>query len=419
MKFKLITYGCTLNFCDSEIIRGILLNENFEEAETEEAADIVILNSCGVKKPTAQRIYDKLRQLRKDGKRAVVAGCLTADRKLIERAYPEISIIGVGSLTHVPDAVEASIRGKKMIFLSQGSKHNLPRAEQGAIAKIPIAEGCLGVCTYCFSRIARGKLRSYPSEFIKKELKRCVKNGAKEIQLTAQDTGVYGSGTDYQLPELLNELAKTKGDFRVRVGMINPKHAMRMRKRLSESIGPKKIFKFLHIPVQAGSDKVLKHMKRPYTSKNFQTLAKYFRKRFPEITIATDVIVGYPTETESDFKKTLSLLKKTKPDVVNLSKFGPRPFTEAAKLKPLSAQTINRRSREASKLIEKISNENAKEYIGKEMEIFVTEKGRTYKGRAENYRVVAVDDAMIGQKLKVKITDATWTHLKGRVLAKL
>jgi len=213
------------------------------------------------------------------------------------------------------------------------------------ITIIPISEGCLGDCNYCSVKFARGKLKSYKIEDIIKQIK------GKKILLTSQDTGCYGLDINTNLVELLKQVVKVKGNFQVRVGMMNPEHVLPILKDLVEVYKDKKIFKFIHIPIQSGSNNVLKEMNRRYTVEDFIKIVKEFRKQIPEIHISTDIIVGYPTETEEDFKKTINLLEKLKLEVINLSRFAPRPKTAALKLKQLPVEEIKRRSIIISKII--------------------------------------------------------------------
>ena len=356
------TYGCTFNQSDSDAIAGILALEGFTLVKCEEDADVILLNTCTVKGATEQKILYKLKRLVGARKRIVVAGCLPeANSNLVKKYAPAAPLLGTNALSHAPEAVQAAFEGRHVEFLGgKGERLSLPRFHAGAIARIPIADGCLGACTYCQTKLARGNLHSYPIECVVHEVQRCVELGCKEILLTAQDTGAYGLDIKTNLVELLQAVIEIPGDFKVRVGMMNPEHALRMLPGLLSVYESEKIRKFLHIPVQSGSDKVLRDMRRKYAVKDFLKIVKAFRRRFPSIRIATDIIVGYPTETEEDFKKTLNLLEKARFNVVNLSKFTPRPFTQAARLRQLPNQEVKRRSREAAEACRKISLERAR-----------------------------------------------------------
>ncbi|MEM4245459.1 MAG: radical SAM protein, partial [Candidatus Nanoarchaeia archaeon] len=185
----------------------------------------------------------------------------------------------------------------------------------------------------------------YTKKEILGEVKKAVKEGCTIIKLTAEDTGCWGKDIDEKLPDLLGEILKTEGNFKIRLGMMNPNHAIEFLDELIKIYNNPKMIKFIHIPVQSGSNKVIKDMKRDYKVEDFKKIVKRFRKEVRGINIATDIIAGYPTETEEDFKKTLELIKEVKPEVLNISKFAPRPKTEAAKLKQLRTEIIKERSK--------------------------------------------------------------------------
>ncbi len=408
MRYHLITYGCTLNRADSDVIRGILLSNGFEESASPEEADVVILNTCTVKGATEQKIIEKIKRLRP--KPLVVAGCLSsANAKLIEKTSPRASIIGPSSITHITEAVIAAAGGKRVVFLSRESKAGLPRIHESIIARIPIAEGCLGACTFCQTRIARGELVSYPAEELIDEAKRCVKEGFKEIQLTAQDTGAYGKDAGSNLAELLEEIDKIPGKFLARIGMMNPQHLKDPEKLLRAYSSPK-IYKFAHIPVQSGNDQVLRDMNRFYSVGDFLEAVSEFRKSFPEMTLATDIIVGFPSEGEEAFENSCELIRRIKPDIVNVSKFTPRPGTVASRMKELPNSEVKRRSEVMSALCRKIALEGNRKYVGREYEVLLTELAKSTTGRNLNYKQVVVPGEL-GEFVKAKIKKATYGYL--------
>jgi len=232
------------------------------------------------------------------------------------------------------------------------------------------------------------------------------------------DSGAYGLDIGSNLPTLLRELLSVEGDFKIRLGMINPQHLARFGDRLIELMKSEKFYRFIHIPVQTGSEKVCREMNRPHSVKDFKKWVGKFRKAFPSITIATDIIVGYPTETEKDFEETLALIKSVKPDVVNLSKFTSRAGTKAALLKQLPTEVIKKRSEIAARLIKKIAVEKNKKYIGRTLDVLVLEKGKnkTTKGRTENYKQVVIKGkTKLGARVMVKIKSANHGSLFGEV----
>ncbi|MEW6328570.1 MAG: tRNA (N(6)-L-threonylcarbamoyladenosine(37)-C(2))-methylthiotransferase [Candidatus Micrarchaeota archaeon] len=432
------TYGCTLNQADSDIIRGVLAKGGARLVDDEEDADVVVLNTCGVKSATENRIIEKMRALNARNKKIVVAGCIpSANLALVERFAPRACVVGTGSVGRILDAVKAAREGRKVVFLDGKGvieKASLPKKREGVIARIPIAEGCVGACTFCQTRLARGRLRSYDEEYLACEIERCVKNGFREIQLTAQDTGAYGLERQGggNLAGLVRRISDVEGaifakqkcafarsancEFRVRVGMINPEHARAMLPELISAFRSGKIYKFLHVPVQSGSDSVLYEMRRPYQVRDFRFVVSGFRRAFPEITLATDVIVGYPTESEEDFRASLELISEIEPDIVNVSKFCPRPGTSASELKLLPNDVIKKRSGAMSALCRKIALEKNRKLIGKEYAVLATEREkRGVRGRNNAYKQVVLRDERValGSFVNVKVAGATACCLIG------
>jgi len=348
MKVFIKTFGCQANLADSEALAGILVENKFKLVDSIKKADIVIVNSCGVKNTTQNRVFSFVESIPKN-KRVYIGGCLPRMINL-EKYVRFDGLFDCNSITKIVDL----IKGKRSLYFSDEKENRiLCKRVRKDVGIVVIAQGCLGNCSYCSVKFARGNLKSYSINKIKKEVENFVKDGCKIIYLSSQDNGCYGLDIKTNLVNLLKEVVKVKGNYQIRVGMTNPEYVLKYLKDLVEIYKNEKIMKFLHIPVQSGSGKVLKDMNRKYKVKDFKKIIKEFRKKFPDISIATDIIVGYPTETKEDFKKTVKLLKKIKPEVLNLSKFGPRPRTKASKLKQLPSQVIKERSVKISKLYKK------------------------------------------------------------------
>lgn len=351
MKVYIKTFGCQLNYSDSEVIAGILKQNKFDIVNLDQA-DIVIINSCGAKSITQNRILDFIKTIK--NKEIFVGGCLPKMIKL----EGITGIFDTNTILELPEI----IKGKySKLSDKKENRLNQPKIRiNKEIAIVPISQGCLGNCNYCSVKFARGSLKSYKPEEITQEIKTALKEGCKKIYLTAQDTGCYGLDINTNLPNLLKEILELKRNFQLRLGMSNPYYIKEYQEQLIPIFKDKRIMSFLHIPVQSGSDKILKEMNRKYKIRGFIDIVNFFRKNIPNINIATDIIVGYPTETEQDFNKTFDLIKKIKPDVLNISKFGPRPNTEAAKLKQLHTKIIKERSKKLTYLFRDISHNNLK-----------------------------------------------------------
>lgn len=420
-KIYIKTFGCALNQSDSEVMAGLLKKAGFEIAKNIDDARIVIINTCTVKQPSETKFFNYLEKINSSGKKIIIAGCIpqTDPEKLA--GY---SLIGVNQIKNIVEIVEETLNDSVVSLLvkERNQRLNLPKARKNKIIEIiPICEGCLGEpCAYCKVKSARGELFSYPIEEIKKQIETALKEGVKEIWLTAQDTGCYGKDIGLNLPALLNELLKIPGDYKIRLGMLNPNHVLEFLDELINVFKSDKIFKFMHIPFQAGSDEVLKRMRRKYTAKQFIEIVKKFRQEIPNITIATDVICGFPEETIEDFYKSIDIVSEIKPDVLNISRFWPRPKTEAEKMDgQLNGNETKRRSEIMAGIFNNIARMQNERWIDWEGEIIVDEKGKnnSFAGRNFAYKPVVVSqNARIGDKLKVKIEKITTFDLRGRIL---
>ncbi|MFN4133721.1 MAG: tRNA (N(6)-L-threonylcarbamoyladenosine(37)-C(2))-methylthiotransferase, partial [Candidatus Hadarchaeales archaeon] len=295
-------------------------------------------------------------------------------------------------------------------------KIEYPRLRQSKVSAIvAIAEGCNSHCTYCSVKLARGDLKSFDHNKIYSKVEKAFGQGYREILLTAQDTAAYGLDCGKTLPELLEKLVKIKGNFRIRVGMMNPKNAINIADELLAMFSDEKIYKFLHIPVQSGDNEILRKMGRGYTVEEFIQIVNKFYRKFPELYLSTDIIVGFPGEGEEEFRNTCRLIEKIRPDKTNISKFSPMPGTVASRFKQVDGRDVAKRSRVLSNLCRKIGLEKNCWYLGRRAEGFITEEGE--KGgkvlRAGNYKPVIVNDGEIGEFLNVEVTQAFPTYLKG------
>ncbi|MFQ6089517.1 MAG: tRNA (N(6)-L-threonylcarbamoyladenosine(37)-C(2))-methylthiotransferase [Candidatus Methanofastidiosia archaeon] len=397
------TYGCTMNKSDSEIMRYLLRDELTDDLSM---ADVVIINSCGVKEKTERKIRRRIREL--NGKRIILAGCLPRISQV-----DGVSQIGC-NIYDVLDVVREVRKGKiaKNVDLRKRNKLEFEREREGCIAIVPISEGCLGSCSFCATKFARGSLMSYPKDCIIEEVRKCVSQGFKEIQLTAQDTGCYGFDIGSSLPELLKEIVEIPGKFRVRAGMMNPNHLKYILDELLEIYKNEKLYKFLHLPLQSGNDEILKLMGRGYTSKDFIIMVERFKREIPDLYLSTDVICGFPLETDEQFEDTLRVIERLKPDKVNVTRFSPRPKTKASKMPQFPDRIRKERSRKLSKLRLKISEEINRKYLSKDVEVLISEVGRkdTMIGRTSNYKPV-VCRGELGEFKKVRIRRVKPTYL--------
>ncbi|MFH2021212.1 MAG: tRNA (N(6)-L-threonylcarbamoyladenosine(37)-C(2))-methylthiotransferase [archaeon] len=418
-KIFIKTYGCSFNQSDSEIMAGLLEHSGrYMIVINEKKADLVIINSCTVKTKAESKFWKDIRDIKKP---KILAGCVPqADP--FNTKLSDFSVIGTNSLTSIVDVADETLAGNavKLLKKSASGRLNIPKIRRNAIVEIvPINEGCLGSCDFCKTIFARGHLKSYQIDDIVKHIRNALNDGAKEIWLTSQDTACYGYDIKTNIVELLKRILEMKRDFKVRLGMGNPDYMTDYLPELIEIFNDKRMFKFLHIPVQSGSDNVLKAMKRNYTVAKFKRIVSAFRKKHPEITISTDLIVGYPCETDADFEKSMSLIKSIEPDVLNLSRFWARPGTLAAKKKQLRTEIVKERGIKATKIwIDTAKNNNAG-WEGWTGEILIDEigKNKSFVGRNYAYKPVIVKgDFRIGDTVRVKINNATKDDLRGEII---
>jgi threonylcarbamoyladenosine tRNA methylthiotransferase CDKAL1 len=419
-------FGCSSNVADGEVLAGCLAEAGFQLASSESEADLFIYNTCAVKGPTENRIIDALKHAPKD-KKIVVAGCLPMIS--FERLCREVhfdAAIGPAFGKGIVDVVTSALAGEKVVSLAAVNQKpllSLPRQRSNPLVSIvPVNFGCLGSCTYCCVVFARGHLRSYSIKEVKERVQSDYVAGVREFWITSQDTACYGRDLGTDLAELLTALDCLKMDFRVRVGMMTPNLVTEMQSRLITAFYTPKIFKFLHLPVQSGDDTVLQFMRRFYTAAEFKGIVDTFRAEFPDLTLATDVIVGFPGETEEAFDNTLNLLEKVKPDVINVSKFFARPKTIAARMQDglVERGEIKRRSTVAAQLAKRLSAERNLRWVGWIGEVLVDEKGKvegSWVGRNFAYKPIVIQSAdnLFGKTLKVKVTEASTTYLKGEL----
>src|SRR5919106_4704174 len=357
-------YGCSASMADSEMISGLLNEAGYEIATTKSESALNLIVTCSVKDTTEHRMVSRIRTMNKSGKPLIVAGCLPkADRTKVESLNSSASLLGPNCIDKAPDAARLALSGGRLVALKDSpvDKVNIPRLRLNSVVSIvEIASGCMSECTFCQTKIAKGGLRSYRIGDIMRQIKSDIKSGCKEVWLSSTDNGCYGRDIDTDLVELLKACCSIEGSFKIRVVMMNPIYLSAILDRMvSLFYESDKLFKFLHIPVQSGSDRVLRKMKRGHTSKTFMDAVHAFRSRIPEMTISTDIIVGFPSETDDDFQETVDLLERSQPDIVNISRYAARPGTEAYRWEGIrvNSQVSKKRSERLHVLTRRIAKE--------------------------------------------------------------
>ncbi|MHA1299753.1 MAG: tRNA (N(6)-L-threonylcarbamoyladenosine(37)-C(2))-methylthiotransferase [Candidatus Helarchaeota archaeon] len=422
----IITYGCSYNQATSEMISGLLSKKNYALVDNPNDADVVIILSCIVKTPTENKILYKIKSFFEQypGKKIIIGGCLPeVIPEKIKAISEKINFFGPHYATEIVNVVEETIAGKKIELIGKRFECKLekPRKKINPIIGIvQISQGCNSFCSYCCVKLAMGDILSYTPSQIKNEIINQLNSGSKEIWITAQDTAAY-KYENYDLCDLLNEILKIHGDFFIRIGMMNPKNAKKILKKLTNSYSNEKIYKFLHLPLQSGDNKILDLMNRNYNVQDFLSIVNDFRKKFPRLTISTDLIVGFPGETETQFSNSLKILEKIKPDIVNISRFGARPKTAAKSMKNrISANIIKNRSKKATELVNNLTLQRNYQWIGWEGNILISEKSKygDWTGRNFAYKPVVIksQENLLGKYLKVHIDKAGPGYLIGHLL---
>lgn len=416
MNVYIETYGCTANKSDERVLIGLLEHNHHRIVADMKNADVLVLLTCTVIGTTEQRMISRLKTFKKQHKQVIVTGCMpSVQPSLITAVLPDAALLPAQYITSINDA----IAGTPPPY-PETNKTLLPKRYDGVIAPIAIAEGCLLSCSYCITRVARGILRSFPPDEIAADLCFAVRQGCKEIQLTAQDTASYGLEINTNLGDLLHKLSTIEGEFRIRVGMMNPATLKKNITPILAGFQRPQIYHFLHLPVQSGDDEILRTMNRHYTVHDFITIVERFRKALPDLTLSTDVIIGFPGETDEQFQRTIELLQNVQPDIINITRFSARPFTTAKTLKGrVPTHIVKERSTRITSICSKITLEKNKTHLGKHYSVLITEHGKhgTVTGRAENYKqIVLKEPSRLGDIVSTEIVEAFQTYLVGRLI---
>ncbi|MEM4756068.1 MAG: tRNA (N(6)-L-threonylcarbamoyladenosine(37)-C(2))-methylthiotransferase [Candidatus Woesearchaeota archaeon] len=421
-----ITQGCSANYADTEMMMGILEEAGYQICDDPAQAEVVVFNTCTVKGPTEAFFKKTLETLRMQKKKIVLTGCIPQAEKNLSQ-YADCSLLGPSQIRHIATVVKETLEGRPVINLvrSYDPKIDLPKVRKNPLIEITqIATGCTDACAYCKTKHARGGIRSTPPELLVASIREALAQGVREIWLTSQDNGAYGKDLKTNLVVLLRKILEIKKPFKLRIGMANPNHLLPIHDELLWLMkDDHRLFHFLHIPVQSGSNAVLSAMQRAYRVEEYVFLYRRIKEELPACTIATDVICGYPTETEEDHQKTLEMLKTYPPEVLNISKFWPRPDTPAASLKQLPGKVVKRRTKEVAELYAQLAEEKNKAWIGWEGEAIVDEISpqQTFVARNQSYRPIVLQSTLdlFGKKVKVRIHSASIHDLRGYLLDEL
>lgn len=399
MKIYFESYGCTLNKSESGLYVNRLLNEGNTLVESPKDADMSVIGTCVVIKSTEDRMTTRIGELSKDSKVRVI-GCISSvTGKVLEDENIEV------------------LTPRDFRSFYTGQLDDVEIKEPSIFDGIPINQGCTGSCNYCISHVARGKLISRPPEKVVNQIRMQLERGIREVRISSLDTAAYGIDLNTSLNYLVDSITSLDWDFKLRVGMMEPKNTLSIKDGIMKSYRNEKVFKFMHLPVQSGDNRILTSMNREYTREDFEEIVSAYRKEFPDSVLSTDIIAGYHGEDEESFEKTCSLLERTKPEVINITKFSPRPYTpDYDKKTPPSNQT-KKWTREYTRMHREISAEAFSRQMGKVKRLLITETGKrnTMVGRDDSYRPVVIpgEDPLYSD-VECEIVDAGKTYLIGK-----
>jgi len=421
------TYGCAHNSSDSEFMMGLLRDYGYAFADDLETADACVINSCTVKNPSQDSATNIVQRAKQACKPVVLAGCVPSADAALCASLEGVSMLSINQLDRVVEVVEEALRGNVMRLLSKSGplpSLQLPKVRRNNLIEIiPLSSGCLGNCSYCKTKHARGKLESYREDEIVARALQAAEEGVSEVWLASEDTGAYGIDLGTNIAVLLRRLSDVLLKYpnvMLKLGMTNPPYMLAHIEGVAEALRRPNFFEFLHVPVQSGSDKVLRAMVREYTADDFRRLVDGLKAAVPDLLVATDIICGFPAEAEVDHQASLGLVEEYRFPVLNISQFYPRPGTPAAKLRRLPTDVVKSRSSELTKLFETYSTFDR--LVGRQERVWFSEtntKHRQTIGHTKGYAKVVVDqnDALLGRSMLVQLRRATKWHVEGEVIA--
>lgn len=419
MRVYVESFGCSQNQGEGAGIARDLAARGHELAQAPGGADVGILVTCGVIGPTEGRMVRRWQVLSARVPRVVVTGCLVPLRTdlMSGPGRERTTFVPIREQPHLPALLDSwSLEAPGPVAgaaLSEPARSTLSE-------EVVIAQGCTSGCAYCFSRLARGRLSSEPVGNVVRRVREATDRGAREIRLTGLDTAAWGEDLvgPERLPELLRAVGAVPGSFRVRVGMMSPQSLEPHLERYLDALGEGPAYRFLHLPVQSGSDRVLDSMRRGYRADLFRRQVDAARRHLPDLHLATDIIVGFPGETEDDFRATEELLEAVGPETVNVTRFSARPGTPAARLPMLPPRVAKRRSRSLAALRHRISRTRLERWIGTRALGRVLEygPGGSSVARLANYLPVVLDSRPpLGSDTEIQVEGARSTYLLGSV----
>ncbi|TYB32229.1 MAG: tRNA (N6-isopentenyl adenosine(37)-C2)-methylthiotransferase MiaB [Candidatus Mcinerneyibacterium aminivorans] len=432
MKFYIETYGCQMNEYDTDILIYEFLKEGYEQTEDIKDADIVIFNTCAVRQSAENRVHGQLGHMKREKENNSfilgVMGCMAQkEAEKLKETHPHIDfVLGTDFLHRVIPAIKYLDKNRKeSIVKTENDKpflefEDIGRKEPQLQEFVSIMRGCDNFCTYCIVPYVRGRERSRDYSKIVKEIEYLVKNGTVEVTLLGQNVNSY-QYKDVDFLKLVKKISKIEGLKRIRFTTSHPKDMT--PEILTELMSIPKVCDHYHLPLQAGSNKILSKMNRKYTKEHYKKLVKTIRDNSRFASITTDMIVGFTDETEEDFQETLELAKYSEFDSAFVFKYNPRPKTKGFEMEDnVSDDEKQRRLEKLNKLVKKLAKKRNKMLKNEAVEILVTGKGskteNQYKGRTESNKIVVFDSEkdLIGKFVNVKIYKISGWTLYGKLI---
>ena len=434
LKYYILTMGCSLNENDSEKICGMLETMCYTKTENQDEADIIIFNTCCIRENAEDKLFGKLGEVKKvhekNGTIIAIGGCMMQEKHILEKlnkSYPYVDIVfGTHTLHKLPEDIynilENNKRVEDVLDIDGNIYEGLPiKRTDNVKAQVTIMYGCNNFCSYCIVPYVRGRERSRKKEDILNEIEDLAKHGYKEIMLLGQNVNSYNGGDGYNFANLLTDINKIDGIEIIR--FISP-HPKDFTDDVIEAIANSpKVSKCIHLPLQSGSTNVLKAMNRKYTKEQYLNLVEKMRNKIPNIALTTDIIVGFPGETEEDFEDTLDVVGKVGFEQVFMFIYSRRKGTVADTMENQIPEEIkHKRFDKLKELVEKQIEENNNKYVGTIQKILIdgTSKTneKTLSGRTDSNKIVIIeaDKSYINKTVNVKITENCVWYLKGEII---
>lgn len=429
------SYGCQLNFSDSEKLKYMISQMGYGLTDAPEKAELVIFNTCAVRENAEDRVFGNLGELKryKEQNPDIIiglCGCMAGLKHVInklEKSYPYVDIVfGTSALDRLPELLLEKLTGRKKIY--DTNEYDVPLRKLKQLrdssfkASVPIMYGCNNFCTYCIVPYVRGRERSRRPEDILGDIKQLAADGYKEIMLLGQNVNSYGSDLDGGIDfcGLLKQINAVDGDFIIRFMSSHPKDAG--KKLIDTMLECEKLERHLHLPVQSGSNAVLERMNRKYTVEKYMETVDYARSRVPDFSFTTDIIVGFPNETEEDFKLTLELMKRVRYDNIYSFIYSKRSGTKAALIEDMvSAEEKSERMTRLLKLQRNITTESYKRFVGRKMRVLADSVGKHegwLTGKSSDFIIAEFegDKSLIGKFVEIEVTAAKNWAVTGKII---